>query len=682
MRLTLRTLLAWLDDTLPPSEVRQIGQQVAETPLAQELVEKIQRVTRQRRLTVPPNSGHDAVDANVVADYLGDSLSPELVTEYEKKCLTSDLHLAEVASAHQILSLLAQKAKVPPEAKNRMYHLVRGRETVGTAPPPRPVTPAPASGHRAVPETRAVLSSYDPPPAPRRSVLERFGPLAAVASLILILGWSAWMSMGPSAATDLAAAPIRPIKDKPTPPAPRLDDKPAVAPEKAVEKEDPADPAVDKARPDPAVDKDKTKPDAKPEAKAADLPPGAAGVVGPGDGVLLRYNADARSWDRLVAGAALRDGDRLVNLPPFRAPVRLGSADVTIVGDGEITVLAPGAGASSRFHLNRGKVRIVGSPAVDPIVVPFEGAYVKITAPAGSVAGLERVTARVPGDKLPSAPGLRILSSEGTVTAESGALSEVLSAGSSTLFHAPKSFAARAEAPSHAWLADATPGASEQDRAARLARYFQKADRSALVCLLEANEDERDEVRRDVVTAVGAIGSLELTIPTLSRPNDPRLPQGRHRRAPRRGPPRRRLRQGPALRPGSRRGLQGPRRHRRGPARGLLLPRRRRRVRPDEAREPPEARGRRRPRARPGHPQGHLPAPPRRLPRLRPRQAHRRRRRAGLDRPRPTPRAPHPPRGQGEVIRSDAGHVSRPHPGPPSRTIIFLTKMTLASPSA
>src|SRR4051794_37443744 len=141
MRLTLRTLLAWLDDTLPPAEVRQIGQQVAETPLAQELVERIHRVTRQRRLTVPADTGHDGVDANIVSDYIGDELAPDLVAEYEKRCLTSDVTLAEIASVHQILSLLGQKAKVPTEAKHRMYHLIRGRETVPTpAPAPRSPT--------------------------------------------------------------------------------------------------------------------------------------------------------------------------------------------------------------------------------------------------------------------------------------------------------------------------------------------------------------------------------------------------------------------------------------------------------------------------------------------------------------------------------------------------------------
>ena len=61
-------------------------------------------------------------------------------------CLTSDVHLAEVASVHQILSLIGQKAKVPPDAKNRMYRLVRGREASTEKAPvaePRPSRPAP-----------------------------------------------------------------------------------------------------------------------------------------------------------------------------------------------------------------------------------------------------------------------------------------------------------------------------------------------------------------------------------------------------------------------------------------------------------------------------------------------------------------------------------------------------------
>src|SRR3954453_18660559 len=84
MRLTLRTLIAWLDDTLTPQEVREIGQQVAESPFAKELVERVQRVTRQRRLSVPGDSGADASDPNVVACYLDNELTPEQVSNFEK----------------------------------------------------------------------------------------------------------------------------------------------------------------------------------------------------------------------------------------------------------------------------------------------------------------------------------------------------------------------------------------------------------------------------------------------------------------------------------------------------------------------------------------------------------------------------------------------------------------------
>src|SRR5262245_19014924 len=147
MRLTLRTLLAWLDDTLEPSQVREIGKQVSESPFAQELADRIHRVTRQRRLSVPSRSGPDGTDPNLVASYLDNDLDAEAVAEFERKCLTSDVNLAEVASVHQILSLLGQRAKVPPEVRSRMYQLVKGREAISprsTSParqrPPEPVT--------------------------------------------------------------------------------------------------------------------------------------------------------------------------------------------------------------------------------------------------------------------------------------------------------------------------------------------------------------------------------------------------------------------------------------------------------------------------------------------------------------------------------------------------------------
>src|SRR5262249_52461199 len=104
MRLTLRTLLAYLDDTLEPAEIKAIGQKVAASDAAQELIARIKAVTRKRRLTVPPLTGPGArFDSNDVAEYLDNELPGDKVTELEKLCLDADVNLAEVAACHQIL---------------------------------------------------------------------------------------------------------------------------------------------------------------------------------------------------------------------------------------------------------------------------------------------------------------------------------------------------------------------------------------------------------------------------------------------------------------------------------------------------------------------------------------------------------------------------------------------------
>src|SRR5579883_1090787 len=201
MRLTLRTLLAWLDDTLEPSQVKEIGKQVSESPFAQELADRIHRVTRQRRLSVPSRSGPEGTDPNLVASYLDNNLDPEAVAEFERKCLTSDVNLAEVASVHQILSLLGQKVKVPPEVRARMSQLVKGREAISPRPKARPRKRPPE------PVTEP-LQPWVVPEAPPRPWLERFGPAVACIVLILLSSWSAWKSL--STASPRTAIPPEP----------------------------------------------------------------------------------------------------------------------------------------------------------------------------------------------------------------------------------------------------------------------------------------------------------------------------------------------------------------------------------------------------------------------------------------------------------------------------------------
>lgn len=164
MKLTLRTLLAYLDDVLEPNEAREIGQKINQSKEAAALVTQVREAIRRRRIGAPELAGPGSgPDPNIVSEYLENVLSPNQVVEYEKLCRSSELHLAEIAACHKILTMvMGQPIDVSDELRERMYELgaTKAETLPSQSPEPQPApqmtsgmgTPEPTSFGEGLPD--------------------------------------------------------------------------------------------------------------------------------------------------------------------------------------------------------------------------------------------------------------------------------------------------------------------------------------------------------------------------------------------------------------------------------------------------------------------------------------------------------------------------------------------------
>ena len=290
MRLTLRTLLAYLDDVLEPSQTKEIGAKIQESPVAAALVSRVREVIRRRRLGAPEVvGGMQGVDANIVAQYLDNTLTDDQVADIERVCLESDLHLAEVAACHQILTLvLGEPLELPQSRRDRFYALGPVSSDSRLAPssePPAAVPTRPLAIAEPIPATRDFhegLPDYLKPTPWSRRVAPVVGiAIVAIAAVFAIgldrnLGRSLMGGGQPGAP---AVTTTEPAATPPAPPRPQ-----AGAPTTA-QATPPGQPSPDGSMPpavamaelppgiDPAPPADAPEPGTEPVAKPLPMPP-------------------------------------------------------------------------------------------------------------------------------------------------------------------------------------------------------------------------------------------------------------------------------------------------------------------------------------------------------------------------------------------------------------------------
>jgi hypothetical protein len=418
MRLTLRTMLAYMDSVLEPNESEELGRKIRESKFASDLVDQIRAVTNKVRMDAPKLEGKGmGNDANTVAEYLDSALPQDRVGDFERVCLESNKHLAEVAGCHQILALvLGKPADVPVALRDRVYGL--GHAAVNDEPKPAvaakakvtPVAAAGSNGHAA----SAALAPAEIPDYLRAGRSASIWQFLGAVAVVFLLAALALRLMGPfnsehpvlrlvrggpvladantSAAT--GQSPQVPIADKnsakepaasPTPsPATTGDSEtpkatsaaptPAESTSSAADAKEPMSKAAIPAVPDTAA-AETPEPMPKPLPAAPEAPkqpeptpPPPAMEVGrfiSDEQVLAHQPKGDGIWLRMPPRAVLSAGERLVALPAFRSQIALASGvQVTFAGESSVRLGEPNSQGASRMTVDDGRLLMVtvGAP--------------------------------------------------------------------------------------------------------------------------------------------------------------------------------------------------------------------------------------------------------------------------------------------------------------------------------
>lgn len=199
MRLTLRTLLAYLDGVLEEDEALALKEKIDGNEFAKRLESRILELVKKRQIPIPKIYAKGTSEANTVAEYLDNTLSPERVASIERDYLESDSRLAEIAECHQILTQYIQQAPdCPSKLKKRIFRIGKpvvdsssSSEDFGEALDKRGSNPEDFELSKPSSKDYAKVEKIEP--APERKplpIVPVMGVLASLFLLALLIVWS------------------------------------------------------------------------------------------------------------------------------------------------------------------------------------------------------------------------------------------------------------------------------------------------------------------------------------------------------------------------------------------------------------------------------------------------------------------------------------------------------------
>ena len=445
MRLTLRTLLAWLDGVLPQAEQQELATKVAASPVAAQLVDRIRDVTSRPGLTAPRPDGRGlADDPNSVAEFLDNILPADRLEAFERVCIESDMHLAEAADCHAILAEMARDpAAAPPLDRRLRKRLIEQLARVARQPAPpanqarvqtRVAEAAPPAETAFEPplvasRTTARAAVVGPPATGRKASWAAW--LSAAVAVLLLLGLVGLLarSLWPQSSGGRQVAAVR--KDAAVPPAaaapppadpappPAVVEPPPAAPPPAADPDPDPDPVAVAALParEPRVVPEPPRPNPPPsvplpEMEVAEPEPAAAppepepeppavaiapGAVAEGGGLLHRAGeGDAARWQPLAPGDPLGDVEEFA-VPAHSFP-RVIRGDVSIrLHPGTLAALVTDADGRPRLEVVFGRAVAWTEAAEAALGVTAGGLSGVVTIGKGQPLGIEVDLVREPG---------------------------------------------------------------------------------------------------------------------------------------------------------------------------------------------------------------------------------------------------------------------------------------------